>query len=82
MQMHKEHNGAAHVQKSSDMCSFTPHISRVLKNHIDKKHQGILKTFECNKCDFPKIAKVCLSIILQEMTFLVECLVTCFRDRL
>ena len=52
MHMHKEHNGAFPVQKSCDMCSFTSHLSRVLKNHIDLKHQGILKTFECNKCDF------------------------------
>ena len=52
MHMHKEHNGAAPVRKSCNICSFTSHLSRVLKNHIDLKHQDILKTFECNKCDF------------------------------
>ena len=50
--MHKEHNGAAPVQKSCDMCLFTSHLSCVLKNHIDRKNLSILKTFECNKCDF------------------------------
>ena len=55
--MHKEHNGAAHVQKSCDMCLFTSHLSRVLKNHIDRKHLGTLKTFECNKCDFSAKSK-------------------------
>ena len=50
--MHKEHNGAAPVQKSCDMCSVTSYMSRVVKNHIDRKHLGILKTFECNKFDF------------------------------
>ena len=57
MHMHKEHNGAAPVQKSCDICSFTSHLSRVLKNHIDRKHLGILKTFECNKCDFSAKSK-------------------------
>ena len=52
MHMHKEHNGAAPVQKSFHMCLFTFHLPRVLKNHINRKHIGILKTFECNKCDF------------------------------
>ena len=52
MHMHKEHNGAAPVQKSCDMCLFTSHLSRVLKNHINRKHLGILKMFECNKCNF------------------------------
>ena len=51
MQMHQEHSGAAPVQNSGDMCSFTSHLSRVLKNHIDRKHLGILKFLECNKCD-------------------------------
>ena len=46
MHMHKEHNGAAPVQKSSDMCLFTSHLSHILKNPIDRKHLGILKTFE------------------------------------
>ena len=57
MHMHKEHNGAAPVQKSCNMCLFTSHLSRVLKNHIDRKHLGILKTFECNKCDFSAKSK-------------------------
>ena len=57
MHMHKEHNGAAPVQKSCNMCLFTFHLSRVLKNHIDRKHLGILKTFECNKCDFSAKSK-------------------------
>ena len=34
------------------MCLFTSLLSHVLKNHIDRKHLGILKTFECNKWDF------------------------------
>ena len=51
MHMHKEHNGAAPVQKLCNMCLFTFHLSRVRKNHINRKHLGILKTFECNKCD-------------------------------
>ena len=46
--MHKEHNGAASVQRLCDMCSFTSHLSCVLH----RKHLGILKTFECNKCYF------------------------------
>ena len=50
--MNKEHNGAAPVQKLCDMCLFTSHLSPVLKNHIDKKHLGIQKTFEYYKCDF------------------------------
>ena len=52
MHMHKEHNGAALVQKSCDMCWFTFYLSHVLKNHIDRKHIGILKTFGCNNCDY------------------------------
>ena len=52
MHMHKEHNGAAPVQKSCDLCLFTSHLSRILKNHINRKHLGILKPFECNQCDF------------------------------
>ena len=52
MHMHKEHNDAAPVQKSHNICYFTSYMSRVLKNHIDMKHQGILKTFECNNWDF------------------------------
>ena len=52
MHMHKEHNGAAPVQKSCDMCLLTSHLSRVLKNHIDRKNLGILEMFECNKCNF------------------------------
>ena len=52
MRMHKEHNGAAPIQKSCDMCLLTSHLSRVLKHHIDRKHLGILKMFECNKCHF------------------------------
>ena len=50
--MHKEHNGAAPVQKSCNMCLFTSHLSHVLKNHINRKHLDTLKMFECNKCDF------------------------------
>ena len=50
--MHKEHNGAAPVQKSCDMCLFTSHLLCVLKNNIDRMHLGTLKMFECNKCDF------------------------------
>ena len=57
MHMHKEHNGAAPVQKSCNMSSFTSHLSRVLKNHIDRKHLGILKFFECNECDFSANSK-------------------------
>ena len=57
MHMPKEHNGAVPVQKSCNMCSFTSHLSRVLKNHIDRKHLGILKTFECNKYDFSAKSK-------------------------
>ena len=50
--MHKEHNGTFPVQKSCDMCLFTSHLLCGLKNHIDRKHLGTLKTFECNKFDF------------------------------
>ena len=57
MHMHKEHNSAAPVQKSCDMCLFISHLSCVLKNHIDRKPLGILKTFECNKCDFSANSK-------------------------
>ena len=52
MHMHKELNGAALVQKSCNMCLFTSHLSHNLKNHINRKHLDILKTFECNGCDF------------------------------
>ena len=52
MHMHKEHNGVAPFQNSCDMCLFTSHLSGVLKNHINRKHLGLLKTFECNKYDF------------------------------
>ena len=52
MHMQKERNCAAHVKKSCDMCSFTSHLSCVLKNHIERKHLGILKILECNICDF------------------------------
>ena len=38
MHMHKVHKGDAPVQKSCDMCLFTSHLSRVLKNHINRKH--------------------------------------------
>ena len=51
MHMQREHNGAAPVQKSFNMCLFTSHLSHVLKNQINRKHLGILKTFECDKCD-------------------------------
>ena len=57
MHMHKEHNGAPPVQKSCNMCSFTSHLSRVLKNQINRKHLGILKTFEYNKCNFSAKSK-------------------------
>ena len=57
MHMHKEHNGAVPFQKSCNMRSFTSHLSCVLKNHIDRKHLGSLKTFECNKCDFSAKSK-------------------------
>ena len=46
MHMHKEHNGAGPVQKSCNMCLFTSHLSRVLKNNINSKHLGILKTLD------------------------------------
>ena len=49
MHMHKEHNGTTPIQKSCDMCLFTSHPPHVLKNHINRKHPGILKTFEYNK---------------------------------
>ena len=52
MHMHNKHNGAAPVQKSCSMCLLTSHLSGVLKNHINRKHLCILKTFECNYCDF------------------------------
>ena len=52
MHMPKEHNGAAPVQKSFDLCLFTSQLSCFLKNHINRKHVGILKPFECNQCDF------------------------------
>ena len=55
--MHKEHNGAAQVQKSCKMCLFTSHLAHILINHIDSKHLGTLKTFECNKCDFSAKSK-------------------------
>ena len=55
--MHKEHNGAAHVQKSCNMCLFTSHLSCVLKKHIDRKQLGTLKTFECNMFDFSAKSK-------------------------
>ena len=58
--MNKEHNGAAHVQKSCNMCLFTSHLSHILMNHFDRKHLGALKTFECNKCDFSAKSKVVL----------------------
>ena len=57
MHMHKEHNGAAPVQKSCNMCLFTSHLSCVRKNHIDRMHLGILKMFECNKCDISAMSK-------------------------
>ena len=57
MHMHKEHNGAAPVQKSCNMCLLTFHLSGVLKNHISMKHLGILKTFERNKYDFSAKSK-------------------------
>ena len=63
MHMHKEHNGAAPVQKSCDMCLFTSLLSRVLKNHIDRKHRGILKFFNVISVIFLQRAKVCLSIM-------------------
>ena len=55
--MHEGGDGAARGQKSCDMCLFTSHMSRVLKNHINRKHLGILKAFECNKCDFSAKSK-------------------------
>ena len=55
--MHKEHNAAALVQNSCDMCFFNSHLSCVLNNHIDRKKLGILKTFECNKCKFSEKSK-------------------------
>ncbi len=39
MHMHKEHNGAAPVQKSCNLCLFTSHLSRILKNHINRNVQ-------------------------------------------
>ena len=61
MHMHKEHNGAAPVQKSCNMCQFTSHLSRVLKRHIDRKPLGLLKTFECNKCNISSKSKCVLN---------------------
>jgi hypothetical protein len=55
--MHIEHDCAAPVRKSCDMSLFTSHLSHILKNHIDRKHLGILKTFECEKCDFSAKSK-------------------------
>ena len=62
MHMHKEHNGAAPLQKSCNICPFTSHLSDVLKNHIERKHLCIEeeKTFKCNKCDFSAKSKVVL----------------------
>ena len=60
MHMHQEHNGAPPVQKSCNMCLFTSHLSRVLKNQIDRKHLGILRMFECNNCDFSAKSKCVL----------------------
>ena len=63
MHMYQEHNGATLVQKSCNMCLFTSYPSRVLRHHLDKKHLGILKMFECKKCLFWQRANVCLSIM-------------------
>ena len=55
MHMHKEHNGAAPVQKSCNMCLFTSHLSDVLKDHIDRKHICIKK-----KKHYNVISVICL----------------------
>ena len=61
MHMNKEHNGAAPLQKSCNICPFISHLSDVLKNHIKRKHLCIeKKTFECNRCDFSAKSKVVL----------------------
>ena len=58
MHMHKEHNGAAPVQKSCNMFLFTSRLSPILNNHIDRKHLDIKKTpIECNKLDFSAKSK-------------------------
>jgi hypothetical protein len=50
--MHKEHNVAAPVQKACKMCWFHSCVLHVPKNHIHRKHLDILKTIECNNCDY------------------------------
>ena len=55
--MHKEHNVAAPVQKACKMCWFHSCVLHVLKNHIHRKHLDILKTIECNKCNFSANSK-------------------------
>ena len=57
MHMHKEHNATTLVQNPCDMCLFTSHLSCLLKNHIERKQLGILKTFECIKFDFSAKSK-------------------------
>ena len=63
MHMHKEHNGAAPVQKSCIMCLFTSHLSHVLNNHIDRTHLGISKPLNVIIVIFLQRAKVCISIM-------------------
>ena len=56
MHMHKEHNGATPVQESCDMCSFTSHLSSVLKKHIDRKHLYLRELVEEGKVAPEKVA--------------------------
>ena len=63
MHMHKVHKGAAPVQKSSDMCLFTYHLSCILKSHINRKHICILKYFIVISVIFLQREKMWLSIM-------------------
>ena len=60
MHMYKEHNGAAPVQKSCNICLFTSHLSRILKHHMGRKYLGMLKMFEGNRCNFSAKSKCVL----------------------
>ena len=63
MHMHKVHKGAAPFNKSCNMCLFTSHLSRVLKNHINRKHLCILKYLNVISVIFLQTEMVFLSIM-------------------
>ena len=41
-----------HMYRKHDTLVPKPNLSSVLKNHINRKYLGTLKSFVCNKCDF------------------------------